>query len=179
MRRARHYFNLALKRVTDSELNINETLKETLEEASQQYLAMDAERSKNSPDFVNAIVKIIGKDELSLSSSEETAVEMFKKEDTVEVQIENNADAEQPSMEAEVDAIEMKEKSAGSEYENLEWIPATTCEVERFFSQAKLVLTDKRSALKNENLEMVMFLKYHQCKWPLKVVQQAIKSVEE
>jgi len=37
------------------------------------------------------------------------------------------------------------------------WIAPTSVEVERLFSNAKNVLTEKRKALKNENVEILFF----------------------
>ena len=52
-----------------------------------------------------------------------------------------------------------------SKYCNLDWIPATSDIVERFFSQAKLVLTDLRKSMSPFTLESILFLKVHKDIW--------------
>ena len=60
-----------------------------------------------------------------------------------------------------------------SDYDDVSWIPSTTCKVERFFSQCKLNHSDKRIALTNDNFEMIMFLKCHNL--TMELVEKALK----
>ena len=65
-----------------------------------------------------------------------------------------------------------------SSYINLEWIPPTSDVVERFFSKAKLTLTDLRKGMNPSILESILFLKVHMQLWSTTAyVTRAMKAL--
>jgi hypothetical protein len=54
------------------------------------------------------------------------------------------------------------------------WIAPTSVEVERLFSNAKNVLTEKRKALKNENVEILLFLKANRSLIDIQLLNKAL-----
>ncbi|MEY3420166.1 MAG: hypothetical protein RIR48_446 [Bacteroidota bacterium] len=155
---------------SDSE-KIKEALPQILD-GLKEYMAHSARRSKNSPFFVNGVIKIIGHEGNTLTIQEAEAVKVFKRESTPAIQ--NLGVREKLSIEEEARRINEAALANRSGYDDVSWIPATTCEVERFFSQCKLNHSDKRVSLTNDNLEMIMFLKCH--KWTIETVEKALKA---
>ncbi|KAG6954801.1 hypothetical protein JG688_00012183 [Phytophthora aleatoria] len=56
-------------------------------------------------------------------------------------------------------------------YISLAWVPPTSNECERFFSQVKLVFTDLRKSMDVNTLEVLMFLAYNRDSWDVGSVQ--------
>ena len=141
-------------------------------EAMKEYLGegVEARKSKNSHDFVNGIIKLLKGGEACLTNDEVEAVKAFKKHETATIV----TDYSGLSPEEEV-AARLAPKNT-SNYEDVSWIPATTCEVERFFSQCKLNHSERRLALTNDHLEMIMFLKFHKQKWSVEIIDKALKA---
>lgn len=66
-----------------------------------------------------------------------------------------------------------------STYQDLKYIPPTSNHVERFFSSAKLVVTDLRKSMYPKTLEMLLFLKYNSYLWDekqMKLLRAAMKK---
>ncbi|EGZ18606.1 hypothetical protein PHYSODRAFT_455242, partial [Phytophthora sojae] len=59
-----------------------------------------------------------------------------------------------------------------SQYVAVTYVPPTSNECERFFSAAKLVLTDVRKSLSPTMLEMLMCLQYNRDLWDVNTVEQ-------
>ena len=55
-------------------------------------------------------------------------------------------------------------------YEILNHIPPTSNRAERFFSAAKLVITDLRKSMLPKNLEILLFLKFNRELWDEKLL---------
>ncbi|ETL42365.1 hypothetical protein L916_06816 [Phytophthora nicotianae] len=53
----------------------------------------------------------------------------------------------------------------------LAWVPPTSNECERFFSQAKLVYSDLRQSMDVNTLEVLMFLSYNRDAWDVGTIQ--------
>jgi hypothetical protein len=54
-----------------------------------------------------------------------------------------------------------------SVYDDVTWIPATTCPIERLFSIAKHILTQDRSRLSKELFNCILFLREHMNLWDI------------
>ena len=162
---ARLFFDVCMRR--SQALNFPAT-----REAMKEYLGegVAASKSKNSHDFVNGIIKILKGGEAFLTNDEIGAVQVFKKPEIITAA----TDYSGLSPEEEVAARLAPRKT--SNYYDVSWIPSTTCEVERFFSQCKLNHSEKRLALTNDHLEMIMFLKFHKQKWTVEIIDQALKA---
>jgi hypothetical protein len=166
---ARLYFNSCLRRVEKSGLEISTI------DGIKEYLANSAKRSKNSHNFVNGVIKIIERTERMLTEQEKEAVQVFRRNNFSRIQdFHEDGIVREESVEEEVARLKSIANANASDYEDVSWIPSTTCEVERFFSQCKLNHSDKRIALTNDNLEMIMFLKCHELS--VKIVEQALKA---
>lgn len=111
------------------------------------------------PDFENGIVKLLSDDEDKLTRDEKKCLKQFKK---IFNPVENPIIGESSVRKAFIDS---PRKEDISQYESVAWIPGTSCRVERLFSQAKHYLTDHRKSLKNETLEMLIFLKENSDLW--------------
>ena len=75
---------------------------------------------------------------------------------------ENASDEDLP---AAARAMKKRGKMKKSSYINVDWIPPTSNEVERFFSSCKEVYTKYRKRLHPVTLEMQLFLKLHTEIW--------------
>jgi len=146
----------------------------------KEYLAPSAIKSKNSKHFVNGIIKVIGNTERTMTALEKEAVSKFKKIPKTVIQyldegetVGDEDDMVEESVDEEVARLKTMAEANGSNYDDVSWIPSTTCEVERFFSQCKLNHSDKRISLTNDNLEMIMFLKCHNL--TMELVEKALK----
>ena len=54
-----------------------------------------------------------------------------------------------------------------SVYDDVTWIPATTCPIERLFSIAKHILTQDRSRLSKKLFNCILFLREHMNLWDI------------
>lgn len=70
-------------------------------------------------------------------------------------------------------------KSRLSNYPNLGFIPPSSNLVERFFSQAKLIVTDRRNRLSPFSLEMILYLKFNSSFWTPRLLQTVYNGVQE
>ncbi|KAE9335200.1 hypothetical protein PR003_g13128, partial [Phytophthora rubi] len=70
-------------------------------------------------------------------------------------------------------AFKKKKAPKRSHYVDVAYVPPTSNECERFFSAAKLVLSDVRKSLSPAKLEMLMCLQYNRELWDVNTVEQA------
>jgi hypothetical protein len=107
-------------------------------------------RSEESHTFVNGVIKIIEGTEGTQTRPEAEAVNVFRKETTSVIQNlhEDEGKMMEVTVEEEIARLKTIAKANALEYDDGSWIPATTCEVERFFLQCKLNHSDKRIAHK-------------------------------
>ncbi|ETK88965.1 hypothetical protein F441_06995 [Phytophthora nicotianae CJ01A1] len=64
-----------------------------------------------------------------------------------------------------------KAVKGATSYMPLAWVPPTSNECERFFSQAKLVYSDLRQSMDVNTLEVLMFLSYNRDAWDVGTIQ--------
>ncbi|KAE9042569.1 hypothetical protein PR001_g3784 [Phytophthora rubi] len=69
-------------------------------------------------------------------------------------------------------AFKKKKAPKRSHYVDVAYVPPTSNECERFFSAAKLVLSDVRKSLSPAKLEMLMCLQYNRELWDVNTVEQ-------
>ncbi|KAE9061120.1 hypothetical protein PF007_g30368 [Phytophthora fragariae] len=69
-------------------------------------------------------------------------------------------------------AFKKKKAPKRSHYVDVAYVPPTSNECERFFSAAKLVLSDVRKSLSPAKLEMLMCLQYNREMWDVNTVEQ-------
>ncbi len=106
----------------------------------------------HSPAFESGICKILQGNE-SLDIEEQNALCSFKSE--IDIGEEDNSFAEQV----------LKKQRLYNSYQNLQHITPTSNIAERFFSVAKLVISDLRKSMLPKNLESILFLKFNREMW--------------
>ncbi|KAE9296630.1 hypothetical protein PR003_g23706, partial [Phytophthora rubi] len=72
-------------------------------------------------------------------------------------------------------AFKKKKAPKRSHYVDVAYVPPTSNEYKRFFSAAKLVLSDVRKSLSPAKLEMLMCLQYNRELWDVNTVEQQLR----
>ena len=134
---------------------------------------------KSNHYLISAIVKIQRNEEALLTLEEKEVVKRFlatsNDDDDDDLVV-----VEPMNIDARLKRKRSLHSSKESQYINLDWMPATSDIVERFFSKVKLVLTDMRKSLLPVTLESILFLKVHMGIWSTtKFVQEAMRSEPE
>ena len=80
------------------------------------------------------------------------------------------------NMSSDSSDTERTQQSADGVYMDVDWIPPTSDCVERFFSQAKLIRTDRRKSLLPVNFEMILFLKLNAGLWGIETVSKVVNN---
>jgi len=116
--------------------------------------------------FENAIYKIQGGLESSMTNQEKNSVKIFLKTAGSEEVIED-----EPTELSYADnvlrgaALKKRRRISDSKYRSTNHVSPTTNIVERANSQAKLIMTDRRDRLLPETLNMIMILKHNKSLW--------------
>ncbi|KAH9142878.1 hypothetical protein AeRB84_013074, partial [Aphanomyces euteiches] len=129
------------------------------------------------PDFECGICMIIAGEIRLLSDAEKAAVACFVKEDV------SSSNIEVVARRSYADGLLMEkrrriEESSLNCYMDLKFIPPTSNLVERLFSRAKLVKSDRRMRMLPIHLEMLTFLSSKKRFWGLCQVEQAMEMNE-
>jgi hypothetical protein len=138
----------------------------------------------HNPIFEEAIVNVIsGVRDEDLSPNEVHALRQFRKTSSSKEAIDSESLVEQNDLISKLGSIittakkqRMETQSTvpvESSFIDLRWIPSTSDTVERLFSTAKLMLTDKRTRLAPELLEAMLFLKANKKYYPNSTVMHA------
>lgn len=145
--------------------------------ASKEHLAqrVDSTASRGrtgvvkSPDFENGIVKVLFGEEAKLTAKEEAALARLRV---------TESDREEPEERLSFAERLLKGgvRTKKSKYIDLAWIPATSNEVERLFSRAGLVLSERRRSMHPMTLEILMFLEYNDRLWNANTVAEAMET---
>ncbi|EQC28160.1 hypothetical protein SDRG_11436 [Saprolegnia diclina VS20] len=175
-----HGYTLALQK---DDINLLE-VRQLFDELIKRYPVMARELAANaaivkSPVFEAAVVKVLGKKESLMTDEECDALEMFK--------LPVSCSAPQPVDTTPVDPRMLafhvlsnkrkrSEESAGSSYSNLQYIIPTSNVVERLFSKAKLVYSDRRQRMLPITLEAIMFLATNRNFWDEAMVEDVLRS---
>ena len=142
-----------------------------------QYLAPSA-RIVQDPVFESAIVKLLqGQD--SLLNVDEHAVLLSRGLESVDVApVGGPVVAVGTSFAQRLLQAKSPDSTIGGGrfYRDVRFVVPTSNMVERLFSKAKLVYTDRRQSLLPINFEMVLFLAVNQCLWDAKLVDEAMSA---
>ena len=154
----------------------------------EKYPAMDEHLSATSrltqkPLFEAAVIKIQRGEELALSNSEKRAVKRFlltPEDDSDE------DDQEEEQQLTEVQRImeasrKRKAENTGvckSKYKSLKHCLTTSNIVERLFSRAKLILSERRKSMSPYHLELLLFLRSNQELWNDYTIQDCYDNPE-
>ena len=136
------------------------------------------------PIFDSGLVKIIKGEEKNLTNAEREKMRKFRKQRADSMVNEDEDEDEEndpPSVNFGVDMLHLAKKqrvqlSSESEYINLAWIPATTCEVERTFSVCKRIYSEFRKNMSPEILEILIYLRLNREYWDINTVAVAVRD---
>ena len=128
--------------------------------------------------FENAIYKIQAGLEGSMDQREKSSVKMFLKPvaDNAEAGDEREPTEEEGYADRALRVAEQRKRRrvAASKYRPTDHVSPTTNVVERANSQAKLIITDRRSRLHPDTVNMLMILKHSRSLWPSDMTIQEI-----
>ena len=145
-------------------------------DSNKKYIYPNASIIKNK-DFENRIVKVSNGRDDCLSVHENIAMKKLRK--TVEL-----TESEVENIDPEIDFAtnilkRQKLKIVGkSSFVNVEFVPSTSCKLERLFSMAGFMYDDNRKSLLPANQEEQMFLKFHENIWNLELVNDIVNAHE-
>ena len=128
--------------------------------------------------FENAIYKIQAGLEGSMDQREKNSVKIFLKPlvDNIEVGDEHEPAEEEDYADRALRVAEQQKRRrvSASKYRPTDHVSPTTNIVERANSQAKLIITDRRSSLSPDTVNMLMILKHNRSLWPSDMTIQEI-----
>jgi hypothetical protein len=179
------YFTFALvpncifsttKSLQDPERTLSE-VRSIFDKMLEHYPTMARHLSANgvivhSPDFENAIVKVIDLDWEKLLDTEKRLMEPFRRTNNASLQV--GISPVKPDAPLAVQALKKKRNVMQSDFIDIEFIPPTSNIVERLFSAARLVLTDYRKSMTPYTFECVMFLKINRALWDSSLVSKIV-----
>jgi hypothetical protein len=159
-----------------SERNLEE-VRVIFDEMLIHYPTMDYYLASNgsivhSPDFENAIVKVIADDIDSLSNAEKELLTPFSRTNISLTGV--RISPVKPDTPLALLALKKKRKITSTAYIDMSFIPPTSNIVERLFSAARLVLTDYRKSMTPYTFECVMFLKMNRKLWDASLVSNIV-----
>jgi hypothetical protein len=151
----------------DSQRNLAE-VRNIFDEMLKHYPSMQHHLCKeggivHSPEFENAIVKVIEDELNTLNTREKELLEPLRKSNIAAVGSGHSPIIHETQI--AIHALKKKKKRVQMEYIDMSFIPPTSNIVERLFSAARLVLTDYRKSMSPYTFECVMFLKINRKLW--------------
>ena len=159
-----------------SERNLEE-VRVIFDEMLIHYPTMDYYFASNgryvhSPEFENAIVKVIADSIESLSNAEKELLTPFSRTNNSLTGV--TISPVKPDTPLALLALKKKRKITSTAYIDMSFIPPTSNIVERLFSAARLVLTDYRQSMTPYTFECVMFLKMNRKLWDASLVSNIV-----
>ena len=128
--------------------------------------------------FENAIYKIQAGLESSMNQQEKNSVKIFLKPAAENIGRENEHEAGEEEDYADralrVAELHKRRRVSASKYRPTDHVSPTSNIVERANSQAKLIITDRRSSLSPDTVNMLMILKHNRSLWPSDTTIQEI-----
>ncbi|KAG4048361.1 hypothetical protein JG687_00010411 [Phytophthora cactorum] len=126
-----------------------------------------------SPAFGDGIVKVYSVLENDLTPGERRLLVAFEKP-TVAPFVASASRKKKMSF-AQV-ALQEKQAVCESKYVNLAWIPPTSDDVERLFSQAGQIYNEQRQEMLPANLELLLFLRFNRSLWDEVAVARVLRA---
>jgi hypothetical protein len=135
-----------------------------------------------SKSFFTGVMKVYEGRENQLSSLEKNALKAFKK--PIQEQLDDHLEVDPNSADIVANILAKSSSSLGkhkpisneSSYYDLDFIPGTSCEVERLFSISRYILSYNRSAMTPTQFEKVIFLKMNKQFWDATLVSKISSS---
>lgn len=158
-----------------------EILDQLIRDHGEEFLLTAVKRDAaiiQNKHFENAIYKIQAGLEGSMDQREKSSVKIFLKPvaDNAEVGDEREPTEEEGYADRALRVAEQRKRRrvAASKYRPTDHVSPTTNVVERANSQAKLIITDRRSRLHPDTVNMLMILKHSRSLWPSDMTIQEI-----
>ena len=131
-----------------------------------------------SPHFEAAVEKVQGGKERELSTLEKSALRPFLK-NAAAVDDEFSDEDEVGYADSILELAETERIVASSKYCDLSHITSTNNDLERMFSQAKIIMRPHRKSMKPWRLEMLLFLRMNKHLWDVHDVHACLKREDE
>lgn len=131
------------------------------------YIRRDAEIILH-PHFENGIAKLQSGDHLNLTQEEQVAVQKFLKNQTIEIDSEEQPEEQPDDI---INRIKKRRRVEFNPYRPVNHVVPTSNIAERLFSQARHIMNYDRKKMKPQNLESLLFLKYNAKRWNDRTVQ--------
>jgi hypothetical protein len=178
--------NKGLQRQHVSMMEANAACQSLIDKFGVKYVGIDyhiGDRSRFNPwlDFENGVVKIQSSRENELTEAEAAAVQCFKLE---QPQIPDTSTTTHAHDTHEVatnffdTAVKKKQRMLSpSQYRSTLHVRPTSNDLERLFSQAKLVFNDHRRKLSSSYLENILFLKLNEALWSIEDIEDVLQNI--
>eukprot|EP00924_Labyrinthula_sp_SR-Ha-C_P002189 augustus_masked-scaffold_19-processed-gene-3.3-mRNA-1 protein AED:0.43 eAED:0.43 QI:0/0/0/0.5/1/1/2/0/405 len=122
--------------------------------------------------FETGVFKVYWEEEDKLDAAETTALSRLVRENSEEETKTQTGDFVIPEI-----ASQRRKSKKKSAFADVSFIPATSCSVERLFSQCKLIFSDKRNRMVPKTLNRLAFLKMNQDELMDRNIHFAIKKL--
>eukprot|EP00924_Labyrinthula_sp_SR-Ha-C_P002188 snap_masked-scaffold_19-processed-gene-3.18-mRNA-1 protein AED:0.35 eAED:0.35 QI:0/0/0/0.5/1/1/2/0/251 len=141
-------------------------------ESVLKYLEDNANILAEFGAFETGVFKVYWEEEDKLDAAETTALSRLVRENSEEEAKTPPGDFVLPEF-----ASQRRKSKKKSAFADVSFIPATSCSVERLFSQCKLIFSDKRNRMVPETLNRLAFLKMNQDELMDRNIHFAIKKL--
>lgn len=144
----------------------------------EQHLGVHAHIVED-PTFESAVVKVLRKEEQTLTPSEKEKLRPFQKSRRDKTTFPRATYDDQLNFAQRI--LKKRRTSKTTEegdYIDLSFIPPTSNVVERLFSAGKLILRDQRASLSPYVFEMLLFLKVNRDWWNVQTLHKLMHSTE-
>ena len=134
--------------------------------------------------FESAVCKVQLGNENDLTPEERAAIQHLLKVRDPEPEPTTNTDAPGSpgflgKMNQKMEKIDAAAEMTGSAYVNLDFILASTAEIERIWSMAKYILVQQHRGMLPKRFECLLFLKYNRRFWNERMIVEAYRAAQE
>ena len=132
-----------------------------------------------NPDFLTGVGKIQDGKAHELTQTEKVAVECLRATPIIRVEPTEESAGERSNGGKLSRALKKRKSEAPAKYINCDFILATAVDVERLWSTAKNVLTDRRRGMATMMVQVILFLKENRDLWNCNTVYKSITNVQK
>ena len=132
-----------------------------------------------NPDFLTGVGKIQDGKAHELTQTEKVAVECLRETPIIRVEPTEESVGERGNGRRLSRAVKRRKSEATAKYINCKFILATAVDVERLWSTAKNVLTDRRRGMATMMVQVILFLKENRDLWNCNMVYKSITNVQK
>ena len=132
-----------------------------------------------NPDFLTGVRKIQDGKTHELNQTEKVAVECLRQPPVIRVEPTEESVGGRSKGTKLSRAVKKRKSEAPTQYIDCNFILATAVDVERLWSLAKNVLTDKRRGMATMMVQVILFLKENRDLWDCNTVYKSIANVQK